>query len=165
MFDTYGEDHFTVRGFVERGWETMKNADGDLSKEGPLFNLSWDDFQVEKLNDKDTVIFPIILLGIENLNFQSALFSIAIAAKKKLAKTALIVIGTFNKVQLIEESQKISEFFNEILVVDLPRSFILKNTSCLAEFAAKLVFNAITTGACVRKGRVYRNTMINLGVR
>ena len=34
-----------------------------------------------------------------------------------------------------------------------------------AEFAMKLVFNAISTGACIQRGRVFSNVMINLGVR
>ncbi len=33
-----------------------------------------------------------------------------------------------------------------------------------SEFALKLIFNAITTGACVQKGRTYQNTMINLAL-
>ena len=36
--------------------------------------------------------------------------------------------------------------------------------SIFAGFALKLVLNAISTGANVLKGRVYRNTMINLTV-
>ncbi len=64
MFDTYGEDYFSVRGFIEGGWETMANSDGNLSQEGPLFHLSAQDFEAEvlpSLTDRDTVIFPFIV--------------------------------------------------------------------------------------------------------
>ena len=165
MWDTYGEDPFTIRGFVEGGWETLGNADGDLSKEGSLFRLGVNDFQLEimpNLTENDLIIFPVILCD-GKVDFSSVVFSIAKEIKK--AKTALIVVGTFENVTMAEDLKSVKEHFHQIVLIDIPKSFILNNTSCLAEFSTKLVLNAITTGACVRKGRVFKNTMINLTVR
>ena len=55
MFDTYGENPLAVRGFIEGGWKTMQNADGELSHEGQLFRVDFQDFENDILPTLDKV--------------------------------------------------------------------------------------------------------------
>lgn len=158
MFDTYGEDYFTIRGFVEGGWNTLRNSEGNLSSEGRLFHLSSNDFETEIipcLTSNDLTIFPFITQS--SIPIDHPLLRLALKSKKSGAKTALILIGE-------HLNNPAYENFDSTLKIILGKSSLIPNTPILAEFSAKLVFNAITTGACVQKGRVFCNTMINLGI-
>eukprot|EP01114_Cavostelium_apophysatum_P008240 TRINITY_DN2059_c0_g2_i1.p3 TRINITY_DN2059_c0_g2~~TRINITY_DN2059_c0_g2_i1.p3 ORF type:complete len:219 (-),score=88.94 TRINITY_DN2059_c0_g2_i1:1123-1779(-) len=171
MFDTYGEDYFTVRGFVEGGWKSIQNAEGDLNKEGPLFHVSVQEFRDEiysQLNANDTVIFPFLVdEKSTNQEFalpaaESELFKLAANIRKeKKSKTGLVVVGKF---QNVAEAKKLGDHFDGSVFVEMSKFEQVEGVAAASEFAAKLIFNAITTGSCVQNGRVFRNVMINLGV-
>lgn len=166
MYDTYGEDYFTVRGFVEGGWSTLDVSSGDLSKEGPLFQISTKDFErdiLPQLTPIDTIFFPFLIDTSSTWALPSSehpLFKLAEQCKKKGSNTALILIGNF----FLESTEK-PFYFDHFFTFKLPNCCLLPNFPLLAEFSAKLIFNNITTGACIQKGRVYNNIMINLNVR
>jgi hypothetical protein len=163
MFATYGENYFTIRGFVKGGWKTLNNADGDLTKEGPLFRLSLDEFESEilqNITEKDTIIFPIIV----NPKKEQFPFEVNPVYKKLgSAKKILIVVGIFEE-KLVEEMKK---EFDVVVAVNLTFNYfdLIENIPTFPEFSAKLIFNAITTSTFVKNGRVFHNRMINLGMR
>lgn len=164
MFDTYGEDYFTVRGFVEGGWSTLDVTSGDLSNEGALFQLSTEDFRrdvLPTLTNKDTVIVSFIITSSDQFPAVGhPLVQLAEMSKKKGASTSLILIGETGRKKFA-----IPECFDLTLTSELPNPYLLPNVPLLHEFAAKLIFNNITTGSCIAKGRVFNNRMINLNVR
>lgn len=99
---------------------------------------------------------------------------------ERKSKTALVLLGHFSEDEESGKTAALDELltscnFGACVTVSLPLPVPGKNpglstgfmldTMLTAEFAAKLVFNAITTGACVQKGRVFGNRMINLGIR
>lgn len=59
MPDTYGAPFDQMRSFIHHGWETFKNAEGDLSAQSPLHKIGLDQFKSDvlpALNDNDCVI-------------------------------------------------------------------------------------------------------------
>jgi hypothetical protein len=145
----------------------MDNAEKDLSSVGPLFHLSVDDFEKEvlpTLTDRDTLIFPFILdesiTGYTAPSQDHRFFTLAKKSRDEHhSKTAVVFIGQFKEVEVPKDT------FDAVVSVHLPVTCHISGRSLLSEFAAKLVFNAITTSACIQNGRVFGNTMINLGVR
>jgi hypothetical protein len=122
MYDTYGEDYFTIRGFVEGGWNSLQNNDGDLSKEGKLFHLSTLDFHNEiipELNSKDIIIFPVFLEpGKSSLQIPTWVHQV------KDSKKALIVIGNSYEIS----SETLGEKFDAVISVHL-NNFYLSEVS------------------------------------
>ena len=119
-----------------------------------------EDFEREitpTLTPDDTVVFSFMGKDKEALE-NDPLFQLS---KRIECSKALIVIGARSNYQWAHFNAVVN-----ILEEDLPQPLnIIPNFPILGEFSAKLIFNAISTGACVQKGRVFSNRMINLGVR
>ena len=123
---------------------------------GDLFHLSTKDFEEEilpNLKEKDTVIFSYI----QSSSDENRLSQLSQRIQSKCSKAA-ILIGTSTMTFGMEE-------FDTVVNIILPKLDMIPNFPLLGEFSAKLIFNAITTGACIQKGKVFSNRMINLGVR
>jgi len=81
---------------------------------------------------------------------------------KKTKNIALILIYTKDHDQFRNSIKKNVHFnkFKQVLEIVHPNY----QNNFPIEISCKLLFNVITTCSCIQKGRVYGNTMINLGV-
>ena len=155
MVDTYGCRLDEIRAFIGGGWSAFDNAEGDLSSHGKLFQLSTVDFEkdiVDTLTAHDAVVLvnmPRTYAGVERLK----------ASPAKLG--SITVCSVVNSVDTYFTPAADDARFNRV-VVTLSTAEIVPSVSLWAEFSAKLLLNAVTTGANVLKGAVYGNSMINL---
>ncbi|XP_076462218.1 glucokinase regulatory protein-like [Babylonia areolata] len=156
---TYGSSPDDVRGFLEGGYETLGNLEGDLSSLGQHFQISSQDFYqsvVPSLTDKDLVIF--ISKGGESTlppEMQSA-----------ACQRACIIVHT-EKAHAVESRPSGVRVVVDVgpvaqgsgsLGSDLQRLVV----GLYAELAVKWTLNAVSTGAHILKGKVFNNIMIDL---
>mmetsp|Transcript_35351 Transcript_35351/g.88868 ORF Transcript_35351/g.88868 Transcript_35351/m.88868 type:complete len:289 (-) Transcript_35351:51-917(-) len=179
MYDTYGLHFLTVRGFLNGGWTAAEIASGDLTEEGTLFRVDISHFVEEimpELTTNDTVVFSCLGSHTEHPKlFELAsrlqadecckVFVFAFVDRSgdinSIATTTTITTQTTTPAIDISGSRARQVLLSS---VELPLSCSVRSLSSYAQLAAKLVFNAITTGAAVFKGLVLGNTMINLGI-
>ncbi|KAL4235846.1 hypothetical protein ACF0H5_004235 [Mactra antiquata] len=149
---TYGAGLDDVRGFVDKGYETLKNCEGDLSYLGKYFKISLENFCSDVVTtDKDTII---VLNSAKRLNVPS---SCMINRGRKILITFEKVEATnFDQIFYLELPNEIND------VIDLETRDVANQM--LREMAVKWCLNAITTGAHVIKGKVYCNIMIDVRV-
>ncbi|XP_060590820.1 glucokinase regulatory protein-like [Ruditapes philippinarum] len=150
---TYGATLDDVRGFVANGYKTLQNVEGDLSHLGEHFRISHDNFCTDiSPTDRD------ILIAI-NCDIPPA---ISTKCTKNGCRMMLI---TFKKVE--------GKDFTHPLYIEDPTTeideLIGPETRKIAsqmfrEIAVKCCLNAISTGAHILKGKVYRNIMIDVKV-
>lgn len=149
---TFGADFDAVRGFVAGGWRTLLGPGHDLRAHGRGYRIDVTDF----LRD----VLPTI--GRRNLVVAPAIGGVRAAVRDALrrsrragAKTAIVQAG----------GRAPSPRAADVIVHlrGLPPS-LLSGAPLPEEFAIKLVLNALTTGAHVRVGKVYRNRMIDLRI-
>ena len=160
---TFGAGFEDIRGFIENGWESMLGRGGDMSQEGSLYRIGINEFVHEKLphlTNKDTIIFlsegtPATALkattkiGIKN---HWSWEKILRESQKKGAYTAAVLL------QKTKPAAVKNNGINQIITPVVP------STPCFREIAMKLILNAITTGAHIRVGKVYRNRMVDLKI-
>lgn len=163
IMDNFVDSLFpSVRGFVHDGWRGLNNAGGDMSGFGKLFQISTAQFLegvVPELTGKDTVIYAFLHSKKDSMSGE---WRSLLAQTSKKCKTAVISIASSpHRLDLTDSDLQV----NYTASVILPYLFLLPDVPSFAELCAKFVFNAISTAACITKGRVYGNTMINLGVR
>ncbi|XP_072545386.1 glucokinase regulatory protein [Salminus brasiliensis] len=158
---TFGAGFEDIRGFISRGFSEMNNKEGDLSSVGPHFFISHKDFVntfLPCLSGNDMVIFLFSVN--DNLNEVS-----------ELAKC--VGQNTSNLHALIHdfEGHCVPESFRALFMTALSitwPSSLYKQCSVLMnqhwELSTKWCLNAISTGAHILKGKVYKNYMIDLRV-
>ncbi|XP_053394873.1 glucokinase regulatory protein-like [Mercenaria mercenaria] len=150
---TYGATLDDIRGFVDNGYKTLQNIEGDLSKLGKHFRISNDNFCTDiSLMDRDILIV---------INSEVPSVISAECTKKGCRKILL----TFGKAK--------SKGFLHSLHIDVPTveldELIGSDTRTTAnqmfrEIAVKCCLNAISTGAHIMKGKIYKNFMIDVKV-
>ncbi|KAH3695439.1 glucokinase regulatory protein-like isoform X2 [Dreissena polymorpha] len=151
---TYGATLDDVRGFVEAGYATLKNADGDLSHFGRHFRISLDNFEDLLLTARDVVI--VINAGDEE--------TVLSHIRGKQCTKVLIAF---------DEAKSKQAIFDHVVHIDTPKDAMEEligqeslevANRMFREIAVKWCLNAITTGAHILKGKVYRNIMIDVKV-
>ncbi|XP_052777474.1 glucokinase regulatory protein-like isoform X2 [Mya arenaria] len=151
---TYGSSLDDVRGFVGAGYASLKNMEGDISPYGRHFRISLDNFDDILLTEKDIAI--VINAGTEE--------SVLTHIRGKQCKKFLLTFEHF---------QAKSDIFDHVFRIDMPlnvlNELIGQETTTTAnqmfrEIAVKWCLNAITTGAHILKGKVYKNIMIDVKV-
>eukprot|EP00047_Mylnosiga_fluctuans_P014772 m.41046 g.41046 ORF g.41046 m.41046 type:complete len:580 (+) comp5649_c0_seq1:190-1929(+) len=157
MVDTYGCRLDEVRAFIAGGWATCANHEGDISARDPLLRLSLQDFQREitaSLTSADTVV----ILSLDDFTAEDLTALGEIVASP--ATVHGLTVGHHGAGAQLD-SLKLAHHHVCVLtqtgVADL-------GEPVYADFALKLLANAITTGANIIKGSVYGHTMINLTV-
>jgi N-acetylmuramic acid 6-phosphate (MurNAc-6-P) etherase len=146
-----------VRGFIFGGWKGLLGPAGgverDLSSEGALYRIDVCEFGKEKLprlGNKDMV------LGLGLGKIEARIVALLREAGRRGAHTAAVIVNgdTGNAQRHVEicVAPKVG-----------PEGFV-RNAPIFAEYAMKLVLNAITTGGHVLKGKVYQNRMIDLRI-
>jgi len=143
---TFGASYEDVRCYINGGWNVMKNKDGTLNNR----KISLDDFS-------PTSSDLTIVLHCDTISPSSPLLHQIDSAKQK---------GCSLKVILLRSKQTDSKL-PEIpidLEVKLTNGTLLTGLPCLFESSLKCILNAITTGAHIIKGKVYKNRMIDVKV-
>jgi len=158
MPDTFGSSYSEVRGFVQNGWMSIGNYDGDLTHKGNLFQISWQDFHnniTNTITQNDTIV---VLYHNDSPSDLPLLEQILTNAQHKGANLAKLAIHDDKH----EPEQSASTIhFNTECTILLARSGLLADCTALAEFAMKIAVNCISTGAQILKGMVCSNYMIN----
>lgn len=150
---TYGATLDDVRGFVDNGYKTLRNTDGDLSDMGKHFRISHSNFCTDIcLTDLDTVIV---------INSPDVQRAISAECTKKGCRKVLITFEKANakNFQIIQIEIPMVEI--DALIGQEARKMA---NQMLREIAVKCCLNAISTGAHILKGKVYRNIMIDVKV-
>lgn len=170
---TFGASREDVRCFINGGYETMRNKEGDLSSQEGASEISFDYFRKEKcftLSEKDTVIFIADSLTTNDMVVFSEMAALVKAQRSKIALIGISTDDDSNR-QFVE-MQKI--LGNPASVhITMPISKLRQHCldslelqkfleKCLAEVSLKWVINAVSTGAHVRIGKVLKNYMIDL---
>uniref|UniRef100_A0A672FQY2 SIS domain-containing protein n=1 Tax=Salarias fasciatus TaxID=181472 RepID=A0A672FQY2_SALFA len=132
---TFGADYKDIRGFINGGYSSLNNNEGPLSDLGPEFLISHEDF------------LRLVLPGLTDRDTVVLLYSDA----GETASTS------FHAVWHHAEGNESEEYFS------------LSLSLCLSlyqqwELSTKLVLNAVSTGAHVLKGKVFRNYMVDVQV-
>jgi N-acetylmuramic acid 6-phosphate (MurNAc-6-P) etherase len=177
MYDTYGERADKVRGFVEGGWATAEINDQDISSVDDMCRISLDDFRRAvrpTVCEFDTLVVPAFLPpGVGAAEFCSRESRFREAVELRAQTGCKVVYAFFGDAGVNEDAggADVSAQCDVAIRVALGSGYRSDHPQLgvsapilLAEFAAKLTFNALTTGASVLKGRVFGNYMINLGV-
>ncbi|KAK7504005.1 hypothetical protein BaRGS_00004737 [Batillaria attramentaria] len=158
---TYGASLDDVRGFLEGGFSTLGNSDGDLSHLGPHFQISTDDFtkhMVASLSAKDLVIF---LCKEQVCDVDQRIMGSG-------CRIACVVVSTSQTPSPPGDQDK----FHVVVQLDLSsvsQCPVISGTGLwkwaallYSELAVKWTLNAVSTGAHILKGKVFNNTMIDL---
>ena len=161
---TFGANHDDVRCFLKGGYELLRNVHGDLSSEGEKLKIGFDYFMEErcaKVSRDDTVIFIVQELSSEQI---SELHRIATKVGRQTSNVAIIAINTNDNWQR-EEYILGNPLTIHIALSDIKKSSIIHNkflVQCTTEVSLKWVINAVSTGAHILKGKVCKNSMIDL---
>ena len=170
---TFGANHDDVRSFLGGGYEFLENTWGDLSSEGDP-SPEGDKFQIAlqyfkekrcpRLSELDTVIFIVSNLSLEQ---KLELDRIAELVKFQKVQLALIAINTSGiDVKEIQDTLgnplTISIVLPSIGRIESDNKYLKFVEQCNAEVCLKWVLNAVSTGAHIFKGKVYKNCMIDL---
>lgn len=163
---TFGANHDDVRCFLGGGYDLLKNNQGHLSSDGEGLEISIDYFMEKrcpKLSENDSVIFIVS--------------DLSPALKQELNKIALLVKSRKSNIALIalNANDGIAEIQNRLgnplaICIDLPSTMKEEHSNtcynflhqCSMEVCLKWVLNAVSTGAHILKGKVYKNIMIDL---
>lgn len=166
---TFSANFSDVRGFLQGGYDTLNNKEGQLFLDGSnkLF-ISQEDFYntfLPELSSHDTVLIispvgkKIQKIGaITKLIEEKGAQLIGIIPEKETELSTLFnkcvvpVSSSTGQENLFEGLQPSSALFAEFL------------KECFLEISVKWILNAISTGAHVLKGKVLRNLMIDVKV-
>lgn len=151
-FNAHWDD---VRGFLDHGFDTLQNKEGDLTRIDASLQLSWAFFERElllSLTPHDLVVFLLA----PDTQVLPPLASLVIA---RGAKTACVTFAPN-----MQFATGLDDMLMVPLVLPSRHLSILGQGDSLSELAVKLVLNAITTGGHVLKGKVMGNVMIDLQV-
>ena len=156
---TYNARFDDVRAYMAGGYATLSNAEGDMSQRGEIYQMDWVDFEQRKLSHLGVHDLVIVLEGVWDMSAAEAktLSTVVAAARRVSCKTALVTINSSAKPLSLPVKLENSAWSARHDVLLPQTSFELAGDYglyFLAELSAKLVLNAITTGAHVLKGKV-----------
>ncbi|KAI4884604.1 hypothetical protein NFI96_034569, partial [Prochilodus magdalenae] len=158
---TYGAGFEDIRGFISKGFSGMNNKEGDLSCVGPHFAIGHMDFVntiLPRLSDSDMVIF---------------VFSVKDDPNEVSELAECVGRHTSNLHALIHDTEghrvpdRVTCMFMTVLDITWPLALNEQSSALMKqhwELSTKWCLNAISTGAHILKGKVYRNYMIDLRV-
>ncbi len=149
---TFGAGFDDVRGFLAGGWKELLGPGLDLSTAGAWYRIALNDFFREQVpamaRDALVVVLP-------HLRMTRALADAVERSRRAGAAVALVDAWSRDHGPVA--------FDAAVRLAGVPRP-ILPGVPAFHEFATKLVLNAVTTGAHVLCGKVYRNRMVDLRI-
>ncbi|KAF6733374.1 Glucokinase regulatory protein [Oryzias melastigma] len=149
-------DYADIRGFIRGGYKDLNNNEGPLSSLGPDFCIAHEDFLhqvLPSLTDRDTVL--LIYTQSDDLH------EVVNLGRKVREKTSNIH-AVHHRTDSVEALQQVT--FCLLGVFSLLNKLCIFDTFWQWELSTKLVLNAVSTGAHILKGKIYRNHMIDLQV-
>jgi predicted NBD/HSP70 family sugar kinase/N-acetylmuramic acid 6-phosphate (MurNAc-6-P) etherase len=166
MPDTYGSSFHSMRGFVQEGWSSLNNIEGDIANKSPLLRLSLDHFKIDiipTLTMIDTVIF---LFGKEESKTNKLDSTLADLIIKLNGHAHLAILAA---ISFLDE-----EGFAQLSTLKLSCSaggciVRLGGHGSIAhdgmfDFALKIMTNAVSTYAqALGRGALFRGLMISTG--
>ena len=164
---TFGANHDDVRCFLESSYELLRNTEGDLSWHGKKLEIGFDYFIKKKcveLSKDDIVIFIVSNLTSEQ---KTELARIANLVERQESKLGLIAINTTND-EITQIQNRLGHPHTVQIMLPSPGQDRINYShhkfieTCVAEVSLKWVINAVSTGAHILKGKVYKNYMIDL---
>lgn len=188
---TFGDTFDHVRGFVEGGWSMLLGPGGVSPKDLPHYRLDLSDYErdiLPQLKPQDLVV------GVGMNGFTAAVERLMFRSLQSGAKTAAICIRCPGlcpaertpPADPFLDPPALRNFADERTERRIPlghgwlRTVPEWTTLCVsplstghffgphrlaeAELAAKLCFNALTTGAHILAGKIYKNRMIDLRI-
>lgn len=163
---TYGASFHDVQGFLEGGWDTM--MEGVVLKSptpkppvASLPGLSLDAFRQSVVPTLTCGDFVVLLLHGNKLS--ESLKRDGIMLQNKGITLGVVSISYENEPPTWWDLEK--HFPQNMIVrVGLKEMDILPGVSAFAEFACKLILNAISTGGHVLKGTTVSNLMVSLRI-
>ncbi|KAJ4455898.1 putative glucokinase regulatory protein [Paratrimastix pyriformis] len=175
---TFGASVDDVRGFVEGGWAalaTQGQGEGlpvEDPREGRLFRVGWDEFErvfLPKLTPNDVVVAAGVVPQGPAAGHDHRPDSMLTDRQLLLlhdsapATRILLAIHSFPSAGPLPAALTQSADICVPLVLPCGPSLVRGVTS-FADLAAKLSFNAISTGAHILAGKVYQNYMIDVQI-
>uniref|UniRef100_A0A8C9S030 Glucokinase (hexokinase 4) regulator n=1 Tax=Scleropages formosus TaxID=113540 RepID=A0A8C9S030_SCLFO len=136
---TFGADAKDICGFINQGYNEMKNKDGDLTALGPEFCISHMDFVntiLPSVTELDTVIFLFTQ--------DDGLCEIETLANRTKQRTS-----------------NLHAISHDLLGSEDLVSCVVK---VMQELSTKWILNAVSTGGHILKGKIFRNYMMDLKV-
>lgn len=167
---TFSANFDDVKGFLQGGYKTLKNKEGELTLVGSnRLCISLEDFQgkfLPELTSLDTVVFIRPngkeiqeVRRISQLVEEKGAHIIGIVCEKENLLSNLFMNN--NCVIYIREPSRNEEQPFEGFLEPIFTTFVKE---CLMEISIKWILNAISTGAHVLKGKVLTSFMIDLKV-
>ncbi|XP_029941586.1 glucokinase regulatory protein [Salarias fasciatus] len=154
---TFGADYKDIRGFINGGYSSLNNNEGPLSDLGPEFLISHEDFLrlvLPGLTDRDTVV--LLYSDADNLS------QVVATARRVREKTRGVhAVWHHAEGNESEEQDAVHQLCLSTLSIAWPPHSSLHMQW---ELSTKLVLNAVSTGAHVLKGKVFRNYMVDVQV-
>ncbi|XP_061072052.1 glucokinase regulatory protein isoform X2 [Conger conger] len=158
---TFGAEAGDICGFISEGYTAMGNTEGDMTSLGPEFCIGHKDFVsaiLPNVRESDSVIFMFTLA--DDLD---AVGDLALCVKQKTSNLHAVAhaFGAYGV------PDRINRVFASILTITWPRASEEESSFLMTlqvELATKWVLNAVSTGAHILKGKVYRNYMMDLKV-
>eukprot|EP01122_Echinamoeba_exundans_P014248 TRINITY_DN6409_c0_g1_i1.p1 TRINITY_DN6409_c0_g1~~TRINITY_DN6409_c0_g1_i1.p1 ORF type:complete len:622 (-),score=94.35 TRINITY_DN6409_c0_g1_i1:69-1673(-) len=172
---TFGADFTDMRGFVVGGWDTMRNVEGDLTERtsDPHYRIGAEQFSEEiapTLTSKDVLLF----IHTEGQR-TDRLIEIArktVTTSKNGALQFAVIAWNLRKPSGLADQSVLSAFVQTLQTlstnpvktssVSIPNFNLLPGLPALLEISVKWVLNAVSLGAHILKGKVFRNRMIDL---
>ncbi|XP_054915685.1 glucokinase regulatory protein isoform X2 [Poeciliopsis prolifica] len=156
---TFGADYEDIRGFVSGGYKELGNNEGNLTVMGPEFSISHDDFLdrvLPRLTDNDTVL--LLYAASDDVD------EVAKLARRVREKTSNIH-AAYHQTDGGTGAQQddINKLCSSTINFTWPRE-TPKRLQQMQELSTKLLLNAVSTGAHILKGKVFKNYMIDLQV-
>ncbi|XP_005810256.3 glucokinase regulatory protein isoform X2 [Xiphophorus maculatus] len=156
---TFGADYEDIRGFVSGGYKELGNNEGDLTLMGPEFSISHDDFLdrvLPRLTDDDTVL---LLYSDSDDVDEVAKLAHRVREKTPNIHAAYHQTDGGTAAQQDDINKLCSSTINFTWSQETP-----KRLQHMRELSTKLLLNAVSTGAHILKGKVFKNYMVDLQV-
>ncbi|XP_067349342.1 glucokinase regulatory protein isoform X3 [Channa argus] len=157
---TFGAAYKDVRGFINGGYRDLNNSEGALTSLGPEFGIAHEDFLhsfLPSLNDQD-----IVLLIYTHSDDVSEVVKLARRVREKTSNLHAVYHQSDG-----DPAASLQEDISKLCLSTLDFTWSSSASGCLLhmwELSTKLVLNAVSTGAHVLKGKIYRNHMIDVQV-
>ncbi|XP_078487091.1 glucokinase regulatory protein-like [Ciona intestinalis] len=177
---TYGASLDDIRGFIVGGYDEFNNAEGDIGSLGKNYQIGCEDLsKLLKSRDKehnDTIIVVAISWDDPVLN--------EIKVEKDLGWHLKLVAAAQSNVYVViidteqrKRDKNLPDYITELFVISVDLNDVKNSVSSaltssgkellsenLIEICSKWIFNAVSTGAHVLIGKVFRNYMVDLKV-
>ncbi|XP_018581019.2 glucokinase regulatory protein [Scleropages formosus] len=154
---TFGADAKDICGFINQGYNEMKNKDGDLTALGPEFCISHMDFVntiLPSVTELDTVIFLFTQ--------DDGLCEIETLANRTKQRTSNLHAISHDLLGSEDLTMLRSAFASVLNITWTTENYAHKKV--MQELSTKWILNAVSTGGHILKGKIFRNYMMDLKV-